>query len=163
MSDVSFRSFEASAPGLASAAKRLLTEDGGAAVAWIATVARDGRPRIAPFCPIFSGEDALICAGRKTPKRADLENDGRYVLHAMLGDNDEELQLGGRGVQVTEPAEIARVQADISFQFDAEDPIFRLTVERCLWGYWENAGQPGTRPVRRRWRVDEDDGGGAPA
>jgi hypothetical protein len=157
MSDegVSFRHFESEAPELASAARRLLTEDGGAAVAWIATVARDGRPRIAPFCPIFSGDDVYVSAARKTPKRFDLQNDGRYVLHAMLGDSDEELQLAGRGVLVGDPAVVARVHADISFQFDAEDPLFRLGLERCLWGYWENVGQPGTRPIRKRWRTRE--------
>jgi hypothetical protein len=35
--------------------------------------------------------------------------------------------------------------------FQRTDPIFRLSVERALWVYWERAGQPDTRAVRRRW------------
>ncbi len=95
-SGVSFQELEAQAPEFAATARRMLTEDGGPSVAFIATVARDGRPRLAPFSPIFSGSDLFLSAGARTPKRYDLENDGRYVLHAMLGESDEELQLAGR-------------------------------------------------------------------
>ena len=35
--------------------------------------------------------------------------------------------------------------------YKAEDPIFELEIARCLWCWWENVGQPDTRPVRRRW------------
>lgn len=154
-SGVSFQELEAQAPEFAAAARRMLTEDGGPSVAFIATVARDGRPRLAPFSPIFSGSDLFLSAGARTPKRYDLENDGRYVLHAMLGESDEELQLAGRAERLVDADAHARVHADISFEFDAKDPAFRLTIERCLWGHWEKVGQPGTYPVRRRWRVRE--------
>jgi len=36
--------------------------------------------------------------------------------------------------------------------FQRSDPIFRLSIDRALWVYWERVGQPNTRPVRRRWR-----------
>ena len=77
------------------------------------------------------------------------------MLHAALGEKDEELQLAGRAQRVDAAALRARVHADIPFQFEVSDPIFRLGVERCLWGFWENAGQPGTRPVRRCFRVSD--------
>jgi hypothetical protein len=153
--ELSFRDFSQQAPEFAAAARRMLTEDGGPSVAFLGTVARDGRPRLAPFSPIFSGDDLFVSAGSRTPKRYDLVNDGRYVLHAMLGENDEELQLAGRGELVADAAARASVHADISFQFDAEDPIFRLAIERSLWGHWEKVGQPGTYPVRRRWKLGE--------
>ena len=38
--------------------------------------------------------------------------------------------------------------------FKTTDPIFRLSVERALWVYWERAGQPDTKAVRRRWPPD---------
>ena len=152
---VSFGDLETQAHDFAVAARRMLTENGGPSVAFIATVARDGRPRLAPFSPIFSGTDLFVSAVARTPKRYDLDNDGRYVLHAMLAANDEELQLAGRAERVTDAGARARVQADISFQFEPGDPIFRLCIERCLWGHWEKVGQPGTVPVRRRWRHGE--------
>jgi hypothetical protein len=148
---ISWREFELEAPEFAEAGRRLLTGE----VAYIATVSRAGNPRLAPFCPIFSGDHIYVSAGSRTAKRYDLENDGRYVMHAMLGTSDEEFQLAGRGPLVTDAAERAQVHADIAFQFDAVDPVFRLEIERSLWGHWEKVGQPGTYPVRSRYRVGD--------
>jgi len=148
---ISFAALEAAAPAFGAAGRRLLEGE----VAFIATVSRAGNPRLAPFCPIFSGDHVYVSSGAKTAKRHDLQNDGRFVLHALLGRNDEEFQLAGRGVLVADAAERARVHADIRFQFDPGDPIFRLEIERALWGHWEKVGQPGTYPVRKRYRVGE--------
>jgi hypothetical protein len=152
---MSWKEFEAAAPEFARAGRRLLVQDDGVAMAFITTVSRRGDPRMAPFCPIFSGDDIYVSAGSKTSKRYDLQNDGRYVMHALLGPSDEEFQLAGRGVLVGDDAERAQVHADIPFQFGPDDPVFRLGIERSLWGHWEKVGQPGTYPVRRRYRVGE--------
>ncbi len=75
------------------------------------------------------------------------------MLHAFLGADDEELQLAGRAEEVRTAEERAAVHAAIPFPaFDTADPVFRLSIERALWVYWERAGQPDTRAVRRRWR-----------
>jgi hypothetical protein len=148
---VSFRKFEGAAPEFGRAGRRLLVGE----VAFLATVSRRGAPRLAPVSPIFSGDHLYVSAGAKTPKRYDLENDGRYVMHAMLGPSDEEFQLAGRGALVTDAAERERVHADFQFQFQRDDPVFRLEIERSLWGHWEKVGQPGTYPVRRIFRVAE--------
>jgi hypothetical protein len=148
---ISWRAFERVAPEFGRAGRRLLVGE----VAFLATVSRSGDPRLAPVSPIFSGDHIYVSAGAKTPKRYDLEHDGRYVMHAMLGPSDEEFQLAGRGLLVTGAAERAQVHADIQFQFQREDPVFRLEIARSLWGHWEKAGQPGTYPVRRRFRVAE--------
>jgi hypothetical protein len=84
----------------------------------------------------------------------DLRASGAYVLHAFLAENDEEFQVAGTAEEVTDGAERAAVHEAIPFPaFEKEDPIFRLGIDRSLWVYWENVGQPDTRPVRRRWRA----------
>ena len=114
-----------------------------------------GAPHLSPVCPIFCGEDLYLSAGAGTPKAGDLRASGVYVLHAFLGASDEEFQLAGRAVEVAEPEERAAVHAAIPFKaFQRSDPIFRLGVERALWVYWERAGQPDTKAVRRRWRAE---------
>lgn len=148
---ISFAELEEAAPAFGAAGRRLLEGE----VAFIATVSRAGHPRLAPFCPIFSGDHVYVSAGARTAKRWDLQNDGRFVVHALLGPSDEEFQIAGRGVLVAGDAERARVHADIRFQFDPEDPVFRLEIERSLWGHWEKVGQPGTYAVRIRYRVGE--------
>jgi hypothetical protein len=146
----SWSEFEAQAPDLAASGRRLLCA-GGDAIGFLATVSRDGRPRIAPVCPIFAGGDVYLSVGKKTPKLRDLTRDGRYVLHAFLGKNDEEFQISGKVERVTDDQERSRVHGAIEFSYQEDDPVLRLGLERCLWGYWENVGQPNTRPIRKRW------------
>jgi hypothetical protein len=147
--------FEQSAPDLAASGRRRLVGADGGAIGFIATVSRDGLPRMAPVCPIFCERDVYLSVGIDTPKKFDLLNSGRYVLHAFLGENDEEFQIAGRALLVKHVEERERVHASIQFSFKPDDPVFRLEIDRCLWGYWENVGKPDTRPVRRRWRAAE--------
>ena len=149
----SWSEFEAEAPEFAAAGRRLLIGPDENAIGFLATVGAGGVQHLAPVCPIFCGNGLYLCAGSATPKRRDLEQDGRYVLHAFLAENDEEFQIAGRAARIEDSEEIAAVHAAIGFSFQKQDPLFRFDLERCLWGCWENVGQPDTRPHRRRWRA----------
>jgi hypothetical protein len=146
--------FETEAPELAAAGKRVFRH-GGIGLGYLATVTHDGRPRLAPVCPIITAGNLYLSVGAPTPKRRDLADDGRYVLHAPLGPSDEEFQVSGHASLVTDPQERQSVHAAITFTFAKEDPIFVLHIEHCLWCVWENAGQPRMRPIRRRWKDAE--------
>jgi len=151
----SFAEFEAAAPEFAAAGRRLLVGADGVAIAFLASVARDGRPHLSPICPIFCDADLYLSAGKHSPKASDLI-DGPFVLHAFLGANDEEFQLAGRARRVDAEAERVAVHAAIPFKaFGRADPIFRFSIERALWVYWERVGQPDTQALRRRWSVGE--------
>lgn len=146
--------FEVAAAELAAAGRRLLVGADGVAIGFLATTSSAGRPHLAPVCPIFCGDGLYLSVGHATPKRRDLAGSGRYVLHAFLGQHDEEFQLAGAAREADDPAERTAVHAAIPFpSFQAQDPIFELGIEGCLWCWWERAGQPDTRPVRRRWRA----------
>jgi Pyridoxamine 5'-phosphate oxidase len=149
---VSFASFEAAAPELGAAARRLFVGADGVAIGFLATVSERGRPHLAPVCPIFCGDDLFVVAAAHSPRTADLRTNTAFVLHAFLGQSDEEFQLAGRTLEIQGAEERAAVHAAIPFAaFQRTDPIFRLDVERALWVYWERAGQPDTKAVRRRW------------
>jgi len=149
-----WQDFEDSAPDLAAAGRRLFVGSDGIAIAFIATAAPGGLPHLSPVCPIFARRGIYLSASASSPKRRDLSDGGSYVLHAFLGENDEELQIAGHAREVTAPYERTAVHEAIEFgSFGRNDPIFELLVERCLWCWWENAGQPDTRPVKRRWRA----------
>jgi hypothetical protein len=137
-------------PDFAAAGARLFTQWG---VAWLGTIAADG-PRLTPVCPILSGPALYLIVARHTPKYRQLQRDPRYVLHACLGADDEEFQVRGTAHEVAAAAERSAVHQAATFSFKPDDPIFRLAVAHCLWGHWENVGQPGMRPVRRRWSAD---------
>ena len=140
------------APDFASAGRRLLTPDGDVSIGFLATFG--GSLHLAPVCPIFCDPDVYLSVGASTPKRRDLERDGRYVLHAFLGASDEEFRIAGHATCVLDASERDRVHHAIRFgAFERTDPVFVLGIESSMWGYWENAGRPGSRPVRRVWRA----------
>jgi hypothetical protein len=148
----SWSEFEAAAPDFGAAARRLFVGADGVAIGFLASVGARGLPHLSPVCPIFAGAHLYLSAGAHTPKTADLRESGAWVLHAFLAAQDEELQLAGRALEVRDPAERSAVHAAIPFAaFRTTDPVFRLSIERALWAYWERAGQPDTKAVRRRW------------
>ena len=144
---------EQDAPDFAAAGRRLLIGGDGVAIGFLASIGRAGHPHLCPVCTIFCGGALYLSAGDHTPKVADLRESGAYVLHALLGANDEEFQIAGHAHEILAPEERASVHAVIRFgAFRRADPIFRLGIERALWVYWERAGQPDTRAIRRRFR-----------
>jgi len=148
----SFAAFEAAAPELGAAARRLFIGADGVAIGFLATVSERGRPHLAPVCPVFCRDELFVVAAAHSPRTAALRAQGAFVLHAFLGQSDEEFQLAGQAVEIVAADERAAVHAAVPFaSFQRTDPIFRLDVERALWVYWERAGQPDTKAVRRRW------------
>ena len=130
-----------------------MVQPNGVAIGFLATIGDE--LHLAPVCPILCGESMYLSVGRSTPKRRDLDRDGRYVLHAWLGENDEEFRIEGRAAIVGAESERGAVHAAIRFgAFDRSDPIYRLDIRRAMWGYWENVGRPGTRAVRRFFDVE---------
>lgn len=70
--------FADSAPELAELGLKLLNHYGAV---FLATVRKDGAPRLHPIVPIITqGKLFVFCGG---PKVYDLRRDGRYVLHAL--------------------------------------------------------------------------------
>jgi len=150
----SWTEFAKAAPDLADAARRRLVGSDGVAIGYLATVSARCEPRLAPVCPIFCGDHLYISAVGHTPKVNDLRNRRAYALHAFLGENDEETQVSGIATEVLDLAERAAVHFAIPFNaFRTTDPIFRLTVDRAIWVYWERVGEPSTKPIRRRWKA----------
>ena len=65
-------------------------------LAYLATVRPDGGPRVHPVSPAIVG-GGLYCVMLDTPKRRDLERDGRYAMHAFPAeDDDDEACMQGR-------------------------------------------------------------------
>ncbi|MBM4383520.1 MAG: pyridoxamine 5'-phosphate oxidase family protein [Deltaproteobacteria bacterium] len=152
----SWSQFNKAAPDFGAAGRRLLVGPDGVAIGFVATVGAHGVPHLSPVCPIFCDAHLYISAGAHTPKAADLRASGRYVLHAFLGAKDEEFQVAGRALEVSDAAERAAVHSAIPFPaFKTTDPVFRLSVERALWVSWERFWQPDTKPISRHWSSNE--------
>lgn len=121
----------------------------GVGLAFLATVRRDGGPRVHPMCPLIhdGGLYAFIVPG---PKQADLHRDGRYALHSFpCEDNEDAFYCTGRAQAVDNPA-TRRALAEL---FAAErsgevatpasgDHLFSFGLQRCLLTRTTGHGDP---------------------
>jgi hypothetical protein len=147
--------FEAAAPEIAARGRQLLTAF-GLGLGYLATVRRDGGPRVHPFCPVFygSGLYGLIVP---SPKQADLLRDGRYAMHSFpLEDRDDEFYITGTVARHDELAEAVRAaflaQADTTTS-SGDESCFEFHIERALLAEYGARGDgPSWPPVYRKWR-----------
>ncbi len=141
--------FARAAPELAErGAERL-----GVGVAFMATTAKDGSPRVHPFTPLIGGGRLLALIGRHTVKYHNLSRDPRYAIHAVLGEDDEEFMIIGRAAFSDDWA--TRMQAAIEARkinmTSRNDVAFEFMIERAHWAVWEGLGTPDIRRVAKRW------------
>ncbi|WP_328341558.1 pyridoxamine 5'-phosphate oxidase family protein [Micromonospora sp. NBC_00421] len=106
----SWSAFAADEPRLADGI-RLLLQQYGPGFGYLATVRADGGPRVHPVCPLVT-DGGLFCFVVDSPKRRDLERDGRYALHSFPSEEtDDEAYVTGRAEPVTDPARVELVAA----------------------------------------------------
>jgi len=127
----SWTQFAAASPRLA-AEIRALFHQYGPGLGYLATVRADGGPRVHPVSPVFT-EDGAFCFLIDSPKRRDLERDGRYALHAFPAEeSDVEAYLTGTARPVTDPATVARVAAQVGAHDAVDWRMFHLDVEVAM-------------------------------
>lgn len=147
------------APELAEHGQILFRQHG---VAFLATIRKDGSPRLHPIVPIPAEGGLHVAVSNQSPKRFDLLRDGRYALHAMLGEKDEEFMLTGQVKRVSGGVERAAVVSAAHHTIHDTDLVFEFLIKRALWGYWENTGTPDTYPVHQAWvHGSKEEGTGA--
>jgi hypothetical protein len=144
---MSWRNVETSAPEIARLGKERLDH---ARVALLATLRKDGSPRISPVEPYLSEGHLLFGAMSWSLKARDLLRDSRCVLHSAITgpDNGEgELKLYGRASEADEQI------ADNCQGWWSERPpstaiVFALEVEQAAFISWDTErGQM----IVRRW------------
>jgi hypothetical protein len=91
----SWSDFAADSPELAEHV-RALFEFYGQCFGYLATVRKDGGPRVHPVSPVIA-DGGLYCFVLPSPKRRDLQRDARYALHAYPAEHsDDEAYVAGR-------------------------------------------------------------------
>ena len=140
----SWPEFVAAAPWLARAIRGLVHQY-GPGLGYLATVRPDGGPRVHPVSPVVT-DQGLFCFVINSPKRRDLERDGRYALHAFPPeDSDDEAYLAGRAHPVTDRRRVARI-AELSRAAPGVDwRLFEFTVDVAMLTRY-----PGSAPTASR-------------
>jgi len=151
---VTWNEFAAAAPALAETGRALLTQF-RVGLAFLATVRRDGAPRLHPVCPVLSDDRLFVLIPPSSPKRQDLLRDGRYALQTFPQPKpgSDEFYLAGRAVLVEEAATKAALLRDAKHIADASETAFELLIERVMHTRWENVLTPQMRPVQQKWRA----------
>ena len=148
-----WKDFAASAPTLAQTGAALLNQF-GVGLAFLATVRRDGAPRLHPVCPVLSGDRLFVLITPDSPKRYDLVRDGRYALQTFPQPKpgSDEFYVTGRARPVNDEATRASILAAAKHMADTSEAVFELLLERVMHTRWEEPLTPRMRPVRRVWR-----------
>ena len=151
LDQLGWHAFAQRSPDIAQAFERLLVKN---EVAFLATVAASGRPRIHPFVPKIVGDRLIAFVMDSSPKRRDLEARKQYAIHALPGDADEECMLSGEGRCCDDAADF-RTQAATAMGFvtgvDERHILYEFLLDRALWTRWLDFGTPDHRPKHTTW------------
>ena len=151
---VRWKVFAAAEPELAAVGRSLLFQF-QVGLGFLATVRRDGAPRLHPVCPALSGDRLFVLITPTSPKGDDLRRDGRYALQSFPQPKpgSDEFYLSGTAVAVDDPAARALILRDARHMADASETAFELWIDRAMHTRWEHVLTPEMRPVHRKWRA----------
>lgn len=145
---------EAEAPDLAAAGRQLFYQF-GVGLGFLATVRKDGGPRLHPICPIITDGGLYTFLGQ-SPKCRDLRRDGRYALHAFLPEAvDDEFYVTGQATEIADPATREAVKAAYHAAVEDDHVLFALEIERCLYSKYRHRGD--WPPTYTKWAAREHD------
>ncbi len=142
---MSWRALEQADPELArEGAERFET-----GVAYLATIRKDGSPRVHPVTPIVGQGRLFLFMEPTSPKGHDLRRDGRYAMHSAVGGPEGEggeFLIFGHAWPVEDPATRELATELSSYAPEDQYVLFELGVESALLTTYED-----DRTVRRRW------------
>jgi hypothetical protein len=144
----------AEAPEIAAHGKQLIYQH-GVGLGYLATVDRDGAPRLHPFCPVQTGEGLYGLIGA-SPKQRDLARDGRFGFHTFPHKDADEFYAAGASRVVedeTEREAVRRAYLETGAESDGHEITFEFQPERALSTTYLDADRGRERiPLHRSWR-----------
>ena len=147
---MSWRIFEKNNPELAALGFQQLNRK----IAYLATLKKDGAPRLHPVGPFIGNGMLFIFTEPSSPKIRDLQRDKRYAMHSAVSRDSPliEFLVSGKAHIITDPVvreqaeNIAVPSIDISRYV-----LFDFHVIRVLVVEYDQDRQP----MVRRWRADK--------
>jgi hypothetical protein len=119
-------------------------------VAYLATVRKDGSPRLHPFTPIIGEGHLFVFMEPTSPKGHDLMRDARCAIHCSVNDTSGvsgEFFLTGRG-RLVEEADLRATAVRLASYSPADRYVlFEFEIDSATATTY-----PDSEPVRRAWR-----------
>jgi hypothetical protein len=116
----------------------------------LATLRRDGSPRVSGTEVAFHGPDMVVGMMPGSVKARDLQRDGRFALHSNPGDGSMEggdAKIAGHAVEVLEPDHVERSVEEVRPPLPSH--LFRLTLGQVVL---TSLHRDGDRLVIQTWR-----------
>ena len=133
---MTWQEFAVQAPELAACGAARFERTG---LVMVATLRRDGWPRVSPVEPVFAGQQLYLGMMWRSVKALDLLRDSRCTIHNAVSDRtgvEGEFKVYGRAIEVSDRDERRRfgdaVYAKIGFR--PEEPefhCFAIDIERA--------------------------------
>ncbi|MGH2632293.1 MAG: hypothetical protein ACRDG3_02680 [Tepidiformaceae bacterium] len=143
--------FERLAPEIAAGGRKLIYQH-GIGLGYLATVRKDGGPRLHPFCPIIAA-GGLYGLFVPSPKRYDLARDGRSAIHAFPADEvDDEFYVAARAhpePSATVREAVAEVYRASGGNTNDTEDLFEFDIERALLATYKFRGD--WPPLYQKW------------
>jgi hypothetical protein len=143
--------FAAEQPQMAEAGRELIYQF-RVGLGYLATVRKDGGPRVHPVCPVIAHGGLYVFVGKQTPKIHDLLRDGRFALHSVPNPKlDDEFCVSGHARRVDDDT----VRQPVYEAYTAtgattsNDVLFELWLESALHAKYKE--RPSWPPVYTKW------------
>jgi hypothetical protein len=144
---MSWKELAAGAPGMAEFGRQRFASQ----VAYLATVKKDGGPRVHPVTPIIGEGRLFLFMEPTSPKGHDLQRDGRYALHCSVADSGGglgEFLVTGRA-ELVEDARVRSIAVKHASYAPADRYIlFELAIDTAFATEYDEDGAP----TRNNWR-----------
>ena len=143
---MSWGTFEQQQPDLAAFGVERLNDR----VAYLATVRKDGSPRVHPMTPIIGEGHLFVFMEPTSPKGHDLRRNGRYAIHCTVSDTtgeSGEFSIAGQAHLVEDPTLRALAARLSSYNPAPRYILFEFDIERPA-----STVYPDGHPVRQHWQ-----------
>ncbi len=153
---IAWKEFAEANPTLAEAGLNQLFQY-GVGLAFLATVRSGGSPRLHPVCRVLSDSHLYVLVIPNSPKRWDLERDGRYSLQAFPQDRPDsnESYLSGIAHLVNDAEEKGAVLTDAKHHASADEILFELLIEGAMLTTWEGFGTSEYHSKHTIWKAQD--------
>ena len=119
-------------------------------VAYLATLRKDGSPRLHPMTPIIGAGHLFVFMEPTSPKGHDLQRDGRYAINCSVTDTDGasgEFIITGRARLIDDP-EVRGLAVRLSSYAPADRYIlFEFDLTSAASTIY-----PAGQPIRQNWK-----------
>lgn len=148
---MSWSIFEENSPELA----RLAYEKLNRKIAYLATLKKDGAPRLHPVTPFIGSGMLFIFTEPSSPKIRDLRRDGRYAMHCTVDRQGPlvEILVSGEAVVISDPFVRERAESIAASPVVIDSYVlFEFQVKSVLVVAYDEERKPVVHRWNSNWR-----------